>query len=400
MASPPTSRVADGTLRITFGSPRTSRASSPLPYADSAGAITTEEGHGEEEPLERRVKEVFSSLDATNISEVPKGAIVAALRADEVVGEVLGLPVEELEGMGLGEVRERMQELVRVLEADGDGTITMQELEVAISYASRAPLRLQGWTLHEHVIGEEIFLLDCATGRVYTRESHSAPPRLAGQLTEEKGGAGGIDNAPTPLAFAGDDDLAAALARRVGSGGPAGLGEILKSFDKAGAGPIAPRDFTRLLMELLPGLHPSEGAVRYLAVMLDATGDGKLYTWELAEVLDGWRRHGFRLPAKEQPGLEDVAGKMRLWAVREEKEARDLFDLADADGDGLLTVGEVRQLIRIVMPACNDSELRLLTTAFMSLDSDGDGRIEYGDLDTCLALLDVIIVPLPGDPKP
>ena len=93
----------------------------------------------------------------------PKGAIVAALRADEVVGEVLGLPVEELEGMGLGvggdflqtafgdlaassykiglpsqEVRERMQELVRVLEADGDGTITMQELEVAISYASRA----------------------------------------------------------------------------------------------------------------------------------------------------------------------------------------------------------------------------------------------------------------------
>ena len=77
---------------------------------------------------------------------------------------------------------------------------------------------------------------------------------------------------------------------------------------------------------------------------------------------------------------EDITLRLREYLDAEATSAENIFREADKDGSGYLELPELAQLVRKMLPAVNDDEIKYLLTSLVFMDPDGDGRVSLKEL--------------------
>jgi calmodulin len=129
----------------------------------------------------------------------------------------------------------------------------------------------------------------------------------------------------------------------------AGLRDAFSAHDRNGDGRITLQELRQALEEL--GEEPADEELRALMLKADADGNQSI---DFAEFLAFMRR---RL---RQAGAED--------------EIRDAFNTFDRNGDGLVSIDELLQVMGMLGEAMTREEAE---ASLQRADSDGDGQLTY-----------------------
>ncbi|PSC74754.1 Calmodulin [Micractinium conductrix] len=126
-------------------------------------------------------------------------------------------------------------------------------------------------------------------------------------------------------------------------------------FDKDGSGSIDMVELRGVLKSL--GQYPTPVELADLLQRMDANGNGVVDFDEFAEAMLG--------QAKDEETEQQL------------REVQEVFALFDADGSGLLSVGELQRALRILGVRLSRPEAELL---MQEVDADGDGEISCDEL--------------------
>ncbi|KAK9823944.1 hypothetical protein WJX72_006570 [[Myrmecia] bisecta] len=171
--------------------------------------------------------------------------------------------------------------------------------------------------------------------------------------------------------------------------------EVFESFCQPGSSGLDPRGLARFVRELLPSA--TEPQAQMLAIALDGSGDGSVTLEEMLAAAKECREtaaHG----AHESADMQQLLKMMAEFVREEQAEARRVFQRFDANGSGSLEAGELRRMLRALMPSLTSSQLRRLVMHLAAQAPLGDARLTFSDLLKQLGVLPVRLV-WPGQPS-
>jgi Ca2+-binding EF-hand superfamily protein len=278
---------------------------------------------------------------------------------------------------------------------------------------------MDAWQLHEERVGDAgVFLVDRETDVAYHPLSHPGEwPRVAG-VKQRADGAGGRGASSRLVATPGpgerpNEDLFERLdqflrVRRKR------LADVFRSYDVDGDGALSAAELNALLLDVVPGVTPSQE--RYFATMLGlgtlpGDGDGtrssrgsigdtlaeRLTFDAFVESIREARDAGLAVVAHRDDEVPPALAALHAFMHANEVDARQVFDAVDTDGSGRLDVEELRLMVAQLNPSATPLEAKQLLAGLLSVDVKGRGSLGFRDLLRGLRLLRVVVVPMPED---
>ena len=278
---------------------------------------------------------------------------------------------------------------------------------------------MDAWQLHEERVGDAgVFLVDRETDVAYHPLSHPGEwPRVAG-VKQRADGAGGRGASSRLVATPGpgerpNEDLFERLdqflrVRRKR------LADVFRSYDVDGDGALSAAELNALLLDVVPGVTPSQE--RYFATMLGlgtlpGDGDGtrssrgsigdtlaeRLTFDAFVDSIREARDAGLAVVAHRDDEVPPALAALHAFMRANEVDARQVFDAVDTDGSGRLDVEELRLMVAQLNPSATPLEAKQLLAGLLSVDVKGRGSLGFRDLLRGLRLLRVVVVPMPED---
>ena len=278
---------------------------------------------------------------------------------------------------------------------------------------------MDAWQLHEERVGDAgVFLVDRETDVAYHPLSHPGEwPRVAG-VKQRADGAGGRGASSRLVATPGpgerpNEDLFERLdqflrVRRKR------LADVFRSYDVDGDGALSAAELNALLLDVVPGVTPSQE--RYFATMLGlgtlpGDGDGtrssrgsigdtlaeRLTFDAFVDSIREARDAGLAVVAHRDDEVPPALAALHAFMRANEVDARQVFDAVDTDGSGRLDVEELRLMVAQLNPSVTPLEAKQLLAGLLSVDVKGRGSLGFRDLLRGLRLLRVVVVPMPED---
>lgn len=127
--------------------------------------------------------------------------------------------------------------------------------------------------------------------------------------------------------------------------------KVFNRFDTDGDGKISASELGNVVRALGPNVSDQE--LRFMIEEMDANRDGFVDLGEFARF-----NHAGDGPAR---GEEDI---------------KDAFDIYDMDGDGLISVKELHQVLKRLGERCSSNDCSRMID---SVDADGDGCVNYDE---------------------
>ncbi|KAG1672779.1 hypothetical protein FOA52_002767 [Chlamydomonas sp. UWO 241] len=233
------------------------------------------------------------------------------------------------------------------------------------------------WILEEHVINNEVFLLDRKSGKLFTNPGQGTYPRAVGMRTGLEVKMGTQSKMQRFL-----DTLDHFMQTNTDK-----LSEAFNEFDLDGSGFLDRRELARMIEKLMPDATPRD--VEELRTMLDQDGDGQITLPELEQTI----KEAFeaRTAAKIGKSLQvnELLERVRNCLRGNKKIVREVFDEIDADHDGTLYHMEIVRMIKRLLPDMYQKEVRFLLAKLQEFDTAGEGKVSLDELYQALELATV-----------
>ena len=232
---------------------------------------------------------------------------------------------------------------------------------------------MDAWQLHEERVGDAgVFLVDRETDVAYHPLSHPGEwPRVAGvkQRADGAGGGGassrlvatpGPGERPNEDLFERLDQFLRVRRKR--------LADVFRSYDVDGDGALSAAELNALLLDVVPGVTPSQE--RYFATMLGlgtlpGDGDGtrssrgsigdtlaeRLTFDAFVDSIREARDAGLAVVAHRDDEVPPALAALHAFMRANEVDARQVFDAVDTDGSGRLDVEELRLMVAQLNPS-------------------------------------------------
>jgi len=127
--------------------------------------------------------------------------------------------------------------------------------------------------------------------------------------------------------------------------------EAFNEFDKDGSGSISTNELVGVMRSI--GQNPTEDEILELVLEADTNGDGTIDFEEFLEMM--------KKKSSEEDQMEDL---------------RHAFKMFDGDGDGFISLAELRRVTTTLGQALTDEEVDM----FMAeADLNGDGKLDYDE---------------------
>lgn len=160
--------------------------------------------------------------------------------------------------------------------------------------------------------------------------------------------------------------------------------EVLSAYAKNTGGTINHQQFSQALQELGVDFENWEDSEK-LFCSLDTDGSGKIDMSELKAAV------GFIVDPEQDSALEKLMmmddnklgnsiQKLRTTLATQAARVIDLFQTWDANGDGMVTKDEFRQVLH-TLPSLAGSSPSAIDSLFASFDADGSGAITFTELN-------------------
>ncbi|KAK3241898.1 hypothetical protein CYMTET_48379 [Cymbomonas tetramitiformis] len=297
----------------------------------------------------------------------------------------MGQMVRELMvGISPRDMRQLLNDL-SVLDADGDGLVSMRELEQVLRLVNirktmpqdskalpPAPSTPVEWALEEELIAGKIYLVDRSTSKVYSDVGPKGWPALVGKLVQGqlvRRVAHGASNADL---FAALDQYLKENSRR--------LRDLFDEFAVRSHGKLDKATLATFVQRLIPAVTPSQ--VRYFQIVMDLDGDGQVSYEEIIAVI----REHMKSPPEGNAASEEVLVKLSAHVQRAQISVQEVFTRHDRDRSGRLEAGELPRLLQRLMPGLTPQDTRTLLAHLHALDTDGDGTLSLQELASGLRL--------------
>eukprot|EP01051_Picozoa_sp_SAG22_P009574 SAG22_NODE_806_length_7087_cov_11.682885_4_plen_938_part_00 len=296
--------------------------------------------------------------------------------------------------------------MLDVLDADGDGEITVSEWQARLPAALRAEIRLKGEDLVGVQTGSMAQVSKSGVGRIVNGREREKEHEEWKVKMLHKTKSSHLFDAAHHIAAAGQGQTAHEI-------------DLFNLFDIDGSGTLSKRELRKALAGVKPSidktLHPLfEGLVE----KLDKDGDGEVDVHEWQEMLPKKLRDDIRLKGEsllsqqtESKALGAKSGVGRIVDGRErhremvefrarEAKAReaqhlydashhivaaqqgqtayevDLFRLFDTDGSGTLSARELKLALAGIRPKISSSVHPMTSDLMNVLDANGDGSVD------------------------
>jgi Ca2+-binding EF-hand superfamily protein len=268
-------------------------------------------------------------------------------------------------------------ELRRLLHAAGG-----QVPGLSIGGASVALSKRDGseWVLEHFVHNQQPYLLDRATLKVYSAPtSEKEWPEPVGRLV------GGRLHVPTK-----HEDLFKALDTYL-KREQIHLKAAYDRFDADHSGELDTSELGRLLHEVMPGVKHAQQ--RYFRTMLDINNDGKVTYAEMVESLKECIAVGEKAGAGGgSVELNDILVKLKDYISTKNSTVHVIFNEFDKDSNGSLEQRELVAMFSKLVPNLTPKEKRFLLAHIAKLDLDGDGKISLAELRKALRAVTLSLV--------
>lgn len=155
-------------------------------------------------------------------------------------------------------------------------------------------------------------------------------------------------------------------------------------MDKHGRGWLKEAELYRLCSLVVPDISPRQ--LRYLEVMLDHDGDGRVSFPDLQHLATISKRTGLAFSVKAQLDATDVLKKAAVFMYDKRLTIREFF--SRFDDHNMLKLGKkaIATIVRVVMKAVSQAEAAMLVKEFVKVfDMDTDGFISYGEFQQAMA---------------
>jgi Ca2+-binding EF-hand superfamily protein len=154
--------------------------------------------------------------------------------------------------------------------------------------------------------------------------------------------------------------------------------------DKHGRGWLKEAELYRLCTFVVPDISP--GQLRYVEVMLDHDGDGKVSFTDLQHLATISKRTGLAFTVKAQLDATDVLKKAAVFMYDKRLTIREFFARFDDHHMLKLSKKMIATIVRVVMKSASQAEAAKLVKEFVKVfDMDTDGFISYGEFCRAMA---------------
>lgn len=239
---------------------------------------------------------------------------------------------------------------------------------------SSGPLKLEPLSY-----GGESYLLDPRTNVVYTVPHPGGWPQpvgrwdpVAGSLRTRK------------------KDTATSLFRNLDNylrGYQVKFKEMFNAFDADRNGWLDGVELATLVKKLLPAV--TDGDVKYLRVMIDADGDGRITYDEFLSAAKACMEDEQKAVQRVDATVRQVLHQVSDYLRRHRETVQALFDRYDLDHNRALEPVEVARLLRETIPGISATHMRYVMTHLHEVDLNGDGLITLQELMVALRAVDV-----------
>ena len=162
------------------------------------------------------------------------------------------------------------------------------------------------------------------------------------------------------------------------------LSSACMQVDKHGRGWLKEAELYRLCALVVPDISP--GQLRYLEVMLDHDGDGKVSFPDLQHLATISKRTGLEFSVKAQLDATDVLKKAAVFMYDKRLTIREFFSRFDDHNMVKLSKKAIATIVRVVMKAVSQAEAAMLVNEFVKVfDMDTDGFISYAEFQQAMA---------------
>jgi len=282
-------------------------------------------------------------------------------RTDERVADQL-----RQERMKTAALVSERDELRRLLHAAGGKVPASRGASVSSKKKSGSE-----WVLEHFTHERQPYLLDRATLKVYTvPQSDDDWPEPVGRLV------GGRLRVP-PRKEDLFKLLDAYLKRE-----QIHLKEAFDRFDSDSSGAMSSAQLGRFLNAVMPGVSVAQQ--RYFRAMCDINNDGRVTYQEMVESLKSCIGIGEDVATKGSIDLEDMIKRLREYISTSNATVASVFNQFDKDHSGALEQAELIGMFEKLVPNVTLKEKRYLLAHVAKLDLDGDGKISLAELRKAL----------------
>ena len=234
------------------------------------------------------------------------------------------------------------------------------------------------WVLEHFVEDRRNYLLDRSTSKVYTKPlTPDEWPEPVGRMS------GGRIVRPT-----NKDDVFVALDAYL-KREQIHLKEAFDKFDADKSESLSTAELGRFLDAVMPGVKPAQQ--KYFRAMVDINSDGKVTYQELVDAMKNCVVIGERTADSASSEMRPVLKKLRSYIKAKLSTLATVFNQFDKDGSGSLEPRELGDMFTKLDPNITEDEKRHLLSHMARLDLDGDGRVTLLDLKKALRAVDMAI---------
>jgi Ca2+-binding EF-hand superfamily protein len=150
--------------------------------------------------------------------------------------------------------------------------------------------------------------------------------------------------------------------------------------DKSGQGWLTNSQLHRFCKLVVPDVSP--GQVRYLQVILDHDGDGRVSFHDIQHLATISKHTGLAFPVKNQLDATDVLKCAALFMYDKRLSCREFYSRFDENSAERVGKRGIATMIRVVMKAASKAETTRLASEFMQVfDHDCDGAISPAEFE-------------------
>jgi len=268
-------------------------------------------------------------------------------------------------------------ELRRLLHAAGGQVPGVRSGGASVAMSKRDGAE---WVLEHFVHDQQPYLLDRATLKVYsTPTSEGEWPEPVGRLV------GGRLHVPPR-----HEDLFKALDSYL-KREQIHLKAAYDRFDADHSGTLDASELGRFLQAVMPGTKHTQQ--RYFRTMLDINDDGKVTYTEMVDSLKECIAVGEKASADGgSVELNDIMMKLKSYISAKNSTVHVIFNEFDKDRSGTLEQRELVAMFSKLIPNLTPKEKRYLLAHVAKLDLDGDGKISLAELRKALRAVSLSLV--------
>ncbi|GLC52223.1 hypothetical protein PLESTB_000596700 [Pleodorina starrii] len=153
--------------------------------------------------------------------------------------------------------------------------------------------------------------------------------------------------------------------------------EVFREVDKDGDRALDWQQLYRLVLRLVPDATPAH--VRYVQLLLDATGDNLVRYKDLAAAMRACGRGGISVSLRDKLEVQLVLHKMAILMLLSKITPGEMFARYDNDQDGFWSEKELWAMLKDLFPGLRPAEHQLLFDAWKGVDKNQDGRISLDE---------------------